>query len=191
MDDALVNTIRPVIPQNLDVVCALEGGPSGLNRFLPAQTLPENEGGHAAILAGELKGEGLVAPQLRWLSVELLELVCLYDVDDIVPGQDVEVCVRGANDALVLGAEVEQEGRTFCSQLVRGTIDLPEGNRMEGAHGRGDWEGDAGTAEDIYWWLQVDGLDGECVPVFVAQDAAELELQVSRTSGTCRSEERG
>lgn len=186
MNDALVNAIRPVIPQNLDIVCALERGPSGLNRFLPAQTLPENEGGHAAILAGELEGEGLVAAQLRRLSVELLELICPDDVDDILPGQDVEICVRGANDALVLGAEVEQEGRTFCGQLVRGTIDLPEGKRVEGAHGRGDREGDAGTAEDIYWWLQVDGLDEcvcECVPVFVARDVAELVVQASRTSG--------
>lgn len=157
VNDALVDAIGPVVAQNPHVICVLERRSSGPNGFLPAQALPEDESGDVAVLLGHLEGECLVTSQVRGDSLELFEPVCLDDVCDVLPGEDLEGRVGGADDALVLGTEPDEKGRAFRWQLVLRTIDLPKGDDIDGSHCWTGWLGILRRSPRrkwlVVWWF--------------------------------------
>ena len=142
VDDALVEAVGPVIEDDADVVVGvLEGQAAGDDGLLPAEALAEDEGGDGAVGGGLAVGVGLVAAQLGGDALEALELVGGDEGADLGPGEAGEGRVRGADDAAVLVAEVEEERRALRRPVGLGDVVMPVGDgaswQKEGNHGTG------------------------------------------------------
>lgn len=135
VDNATVNSVGPVVDEYFDVIFELEGPATGPYGSLPLETLVEDEIGDAAVGFDKIERVGLVATQIRWHSLEVVEFVCLGDLADLIPGEDVVVAVRSGKDTEVLCGNVEEEIGTIDQSIRSGDVDLPvrQGNLV--AHG--------------------------------------------------------
>lgn len=139
--NARVDTVGPVVDENLDVIFELEGAAASQYGNLPLEALVEDEIGDATVGSGKIERVGLVAAQLGGHSLEVVEFVCLGDLADLIPGEDVIVAVWSGKDAEVLFGNVEEEVGTINQPFRSGDVDLPvrQGNLV--AHG-GEFVGD-------------------------------------------------
>lgn len=127
MDDSRIYAIRSVVPYDLVVVLKLEGYSARFHRSSPPKPVGKNEVGDTAVALFEMENKSLVASELRWDTPELLEMVCLDNLTNLVPGRDVIFLVECGENALVFLIGVMEKFGAFISSLVLGNIIVPEG----------------------------------------------------------------
>lgn len=135
VDDAAIKTIRPVVVEDLEVVVVLERGAAGHDGHVPAQALPQDKVGDAAVNFGQAVGEGLVAAQVRGDALEPLQVVCPDEVADLFPCLGAVLRVGRGDGSEVFGVEPDEERRALGRAFRLGDVDVPEG---EAGAGKGD-----------------------------------------------------
>lgn len=85
MDNARVNSVRPVVPQNLNVLVELEWLASWLNRSCPPQPLTEHKVHDASVFLLQLPGVAKVLPERRRDPLEQVQSVVGHNLADLGP----------------------------------------------------------------------------------------------------------
>jgi len=175
VDNPLVNPIRPVISQNLDITFTFKRPASHRYQPLPIpipvsnppQPLPQNKPLHTLTAIPPILSQRIIKLQIpsqqRRKPLEFIEFVLRYPGFYGGPRVDGVFFVWDAEDVLVFGGEVEEEGGTGCGAEGGGNVYLPVG---EFGGGRWVWGWDGGWGWIVVGFGAVGGVVGlGCVVV--------------------------
>lgn len=123
--DSLVDTVRPVIPQNPDIVAKLKRTAPRRDWHSPLQSLCQNELHDAAIVLSELPGKAQIPAEVGWDSLKKLKPVTCHLSLYHGPRVDLIFVVWRANDAAILVGEVAKEVGALGGPEMIGDVDLP------------------------------------------------------------------
>ena len=125
MDNSGVDSIRPVVVQDLQVLFDLERAPLGTNGLGPMKALSHDEVHNAPIILAQLRQKMAIASQFRRYPLEEIQSVRSHAFLHLRPCENVVFVVGRAEDADVLGAEVLEEFGARFRPVLLGDVNLP------------------------------------------------------------------
>lgn len=126
MDDARIDGIRPVIPQDLDVVVALERRRAARDDGAgPVEPVGQNKVEDAVRLLPQAPGELAVPAQLRRRALEQVEAARGHFLAGLGPRVPLELVLGRGDDGAVLVAEADEVDGARVGSLRGGDVDVP------------------------------------------------------------------
>lgn len=122
MSDILVNTIRPIIVQDLVVPLVQKRRCCGEYRLLPSKPLSQNKVPDAPIMPLHLPLELQVPAKLRWYALEVGNFIVTNDFGNFRPGDALEVLIQAVHYVSVFRANVTEKLGTL--QFVSRGVDV-------------------------------------------------------------------
>lgn len=129
MDNLAIYTIRPVIPEYLDILLILKRLVTlGDDGVLPAETLREDKVHDGAVLLLDIITKLVVAAEVRGDALEEVGAVRPDLGEDRGPGFDFVVGVGGGDYGEIFWVEVEEVGGAGLGAEVGGDVYVPVGD---------------------------------------------------------------